>query len=492
MTLMRSFLPPMTGSMLPPATPEALDDNERAWVQFLDQRLTYQSISMKLSDAYYEGVQRIPDLGISVPPNLAHIRTVVDWARVCVDPIVARQVVQGFRLPGATEVDDDLWDIWQANNMDAESPLTYLDKLVYGRGYMIAGTGDDGDALITTESPLNVAMEHDPKTRKGIAAYQSFEESGEYRAALYLPNVNIYMSRQPDGRWEVTDRDQHGLGELAVVRFANRARTKSRDGRSEITPAIMSTIDSTCRTLLGMEIAREFYSVPHKWAVGVSQSDFVDKDGNPIPAWQATMSKFLALENDETGATPKVGQFTAYDPSTYTRIVDQYAQLMASFTSFPPAYFGNASSANPASADAIRVGEAGINRRADQANVECDDPQETVMRLAWRIRNGGKPAPKQMMRLETDWADTATATPAATTDAMTKQIQVGAVPATSDVVLKRLGYSAVERSRLEQDRKAAEGDALLARIAGQASQAPAAPGQPQQAALPAGGSQAGR
>lgn len=44
--------------------------------------------------------------------------------------------------------------------------------------------------------------------------------------------------------------------------------------------------------------------------------------------------------------------------------------------------------------------------------------------------------------------------PTAASDAITKQIAAGAVPATSDVTLKGLGYSAVDRQRLEQDRSA--------------------------------------
>jgi hypothetical protein len=63
---------------------------------------------------------------------------------------------------------------------------------------------------------------------------------------------------------------------VPVVRFPNRSRVRDREGRSEITPAIMNTTDSACRSLLGMEIAREFYSVPHRYVLGASESDFQD------------------------------------------------------------------------------------------------------------------------------------------------------------------------------------------------------------------------
>jgi hypothetical protein len=50
-------------------------------------------------------------------------------------------------------------------------------------------------------------------------------------------------------------------------------------GVSEITAAIMNTTDSACRSLLGMEIAREFYSVPHRFVLGVNEGHFIERAG---------------------------------------------------------------------------------------------------------------------------------------------------------------------------------------------------------------------
>src|SRR5699024_5164521 len=60
-------------------------------------------------------------------------------------------------------------------------------------------------------------------------------------------------------------------------------------------------------------------------------------------------------------------------------------------------------------------------------------------------------------RVSADWTDPAERAIGVLSDAVTKQASVGAVPPDSDVVLKRLGYSAVERKQLEEDRKRYEG-----------------------------------
>lgn len=463
-----SLLPPLPGTLLPPATPNGLSDDEQRLITGLSTKLSMLWPDMWLRDSYYNGEQRMQSLGISVPAQLASVRTVVDWPRICIDPLVQRCVNDGFRMPAQTDADSELTDLWHANDMDAEAPLTYLDALVFGRGYMIVGAPDyDGGApLITVESPANLALLWDPRTRRTTAAYQSYEVEGVFRAVLYLPDQTIAMSRdQSNSSWTVDNRDEHGFGQVPVVRYVNRARSANREGRSEISPAIMSTTDSACRSLLGMEIAREFYAIPHRYVLGATESDFVDAAGNQKTALDMAMNKFLALERDAEGNLPTVGQFTAFDPSVFTKIIDEHAQLMSSYTQFPPAMFGQTTTANPASADAIRVADNGIERRAAQVTRQFSRPAIETMQLAWRFANGGATLPAEMRLLTADWMNTATPTPAGTTDAMFKQAQMGAVPATSDVVLQALGWTERQRQRLEADRSVDAGASVLAELA---------------------------
>lgn len=464
-----SLLPPQAGVAIGAPQVPGLSDDEQRTVNGLSQRLSFQNNDAVLRYAYYDGQQRMHNLGISVPPQLAGVRTVVDWPRICVDPLVQRAVPDGFRLVGATDVDEELSLHWHENAMDAESPLSFLDSLVTGRGYMIVGAPDEpGDSpVITVESPANLAMAWDPRTRRTLFAYQSYEVEGVFRAVLYLPDETISMSRVYGGSsdWTVDYRDQHHFGEVPVIRFSNRSRSGDRDGRSEITAAIMNTTDSACRSLMGMEIAREFYSIPHRYILGASESDFVDAAGNPKTALDMAMNKFLAMERDEQGQLPQVGQFTAFDPSVFTKIIEEHAKLMSSYTGYPPSYFGQTATANPASADAIRVSENGLVRRAKQVQGQFSGPLRQVMKLVWRFAHDGALPPDEVRKMQVDWVDAATATPAATTDAITKQVAAGIIPAGSDVTLTRLGYSAIERLRLAEDSKVDAGSQLLAQLA---------------------------
>jgi hypothetical protein len=137
---------------------------------------------------------------------------------------------------------------------------------------------------------------------------------------------------------------------------------------------------------------------------------------------------------------------------------------------------GQHSDGNPASADAIRAGYEELTSRSRMKQNSLGDDHEDVMQLALMVKHGADKMPENAHRLETDWRNAAPETPAGTTDAISKQVAGGIIPPRSDVTLKRLGYSPVERQQLEDDWKTADGEAALEQI--RSAVKPTAPGQP--------------
>ena len=456
-----------------------LSEEEQGTATWLAQRLFSVRPYLELRGYYYDGMQRMQDLGISIPPQLKGLRTVVGWPAIGVDALVNRCIVEGFRYPGATDVDDDLMGIWQANDLDSESPLAHLDAFIYGRAYGIVGPGDEstqGEPLITYESPINMIAMFDARLRRVSSALQMYLDTsftsdmyGHEVAALYLPDKTIHMARQASNGhalaagWEIFDRDDHNLGFVPVARLANRQRLGNRDGQSEIRASWMNTVDSACRTLLGMEVGREFHIAPRRYALGVTEEAFQNADGTAKTAWDAYLNKVWMLERDENGELPQLGQFAGSDPQGYVKILDTYSSIMSGEMGVPPHMLGMHADGNPASADAIRSGYEELTSRARMKQVAFAGGHEELMRLALLVRGGEQP--ENVLRLETDWRNPAPETISGTSDAITKQIESGAIPATSDVTLKRLGYSPVERQRLADDRVVDQGQSMLQEIA---------------------------
>lgn len=451
-----------------------LSDDENALIARLDIHRSTLQPSLQLRDAYYDGNQLIRDLGIAIPPQVRGLSTVVGWPQIAVDTIAERLTVQGFRYAGKPHGDDTLNGIWQDNDLDEESDLAHLDALVYRGAFACCGMNDDGSPLVTVESLRHMTVLWDPRWRMIVAALRVYggDEFGQHlQATLYLPNQTIALSYEPNG-WIVDDqeiggrfvpgRDIHNFGEVPVARLANRQRVSERDGRSEITSQIMSLTDSACRTLLGLEVAREFFAAPQRWIMGASESSFVGPDGVKKTPWQTYIGRMLALEADDQGNLPTVGQFAAGDPAAYGKVMDVYRQEMSALTRLPPHMLGETTQ-NPASAAAITAAEHGLIKRIQQRQKAFSGGWETAMRLALRFANGGV-LPKDAARIETIWAPAATPTPAETTDAVTKQVGAGMISPLSDVGLERLGYSVEERALIAAENKTDMSEELVAAV----------------------------
>lgn len=458
-----------------------LSDDEQATVNKLQWRMQEAQPILIQREAYYDGEQPMRNLGIAIPPELEALRAAAGWPGIVVDTIDERLAVEGFRMGTSADADTELWDIWCANHMERESRLAHLDALMYGRGYVMVGTDDAGAPLITVESPVSMAAEFEVTTQRVTAALQAYEFYGDEAAALYLPDQTVHLVR-PQGRtWTVRERDQHNLGRCPVVMLANRARTRDRYGRSEITAELMSWTDMACRTLLRMEIAAEFFSSPQRYILGASESAFMEADGTPLDAWQTYIGRILALERDDEGNVPSVGTFTAADPAPHVAQLTALTKMVAGRTGVPQHLLGF-SADNPASAQGILAAESALDRRAESRQLALGPEWCEAQRLVLALLNDGK-VPAEASRIEVLWKPPQTPTPLETSQAIVAQVGAGAIPATSDVTLARLGYSAVERIRLAADRQKDAAQMALEQMANDIL----GPGSTEPAGAPVGG-----
>ena len=453
-----------------------LSEDELALVQMLRADMMRDRWALQLRDAYFNGEQLVRDLGISIPPQLKGLHTVIGWPRVGVESLEERLDLEAFRWADGAD-SSELAEIAEANDLFDEASLAHLDALVYGREYLSVGSGDCGTddcpPLISAESPLDMTLMWDARLRVGTAALRecaadAFIESGpeERMLVLYLPDQTVMCLPSESGGWEVVDRDMHNLGIVPVVRMANRQRTADRVGKSEITPEVMSITDAACRRLMGMEVAAEFFGAPQRYILGASESAFQDADGTAKSAWETYIGRVLALERDEDGQVPSVGQFAAHDPTGMTKIIDLYARIMSSQFGLPPHMLGYTTD-NPASADAIRSTEAKLVKRSERRIRRFGAAWQQAMRLALWVRDGEPP--DKARRIETVWRNPATPTVAAQVDATVKLVQAGVLPADSDVTLEMAGFTEAQRQRITVDRRrtaaAASAGGLMERLA---------------------------
>jgi hypothetical protein len=308
-----------------------------------------------------------------------------------------------------------------------------------------------------------MSAEYDARTMQVTAALQRYRFWGAQAAALYLPDQTVYMVCPEGGSWQVTERDEHNLGECPVTLLSNRGELEDLYGMSEITPEVMAITDTACRALLRMDIGAEFFSSPQRWVIGAAMTAFVDGDGNPLDAWQAYIGRLLALERDEEGELPSVGQFAANSPQPHIEVLQFYARLISAASRVPAQRLGMQTD-NPVSAEAIRASDAELDELARHKHETFGDAWAQHVRHALMIRHDGT-MPDAARQLEVMWASPSVPDPLVMSQAVLAQVQAGTLPPTSDVALEQLGYSPAERARIVADRIRAASKTDLAAIA---------------------------
>lgn len=433
---------------------------------------------LKDAKAYYEAQRRPDAIGVAVPPEMRSLLSHVGYPRLYVDSIAERQELEGFRIAGKEEADQELWDWWQANNLDIEATLGHTDALIYGRSYITIAAPDpkldlnvDPDVpMIRVEPPSALYAQVDPRTKavtQAIRAVYDEQGSAVIAATLYLPEQTVQWVRD-QGQWVVLQSVNHGLGVVPVVPIVNRTSLADLYGSSEITPELRSVTDAAARILMDMQGTAEIMAIPQRLLFGVKPEDLGVDPETGTQLYDAYIARILAFEDPDS----KAQQFTAAELRNFVEALDALDRKAAAYTGLPPQYLST-NSDNPASAEAIKSSESRLVKKAERKNKIFGGAWEDAMRIAYKVAKGGD-IPPDYYRMESVWRDPSTPTYAAKADAAVKLFANGLGVIPKERARIDMGYSIAER---EEMRVWDETDNPVAQMAGMLS--PTNPQQPQ-------------
>ena len=420
----------------------------------LDQRqarLTY------LSD-YYEGEQRLVYSSEKWQRAFGGLFTQFsdNWCALVVDAVEERLDVTGFRF-GDDTGDKDAWEIWQRNNLDADSQIAHTDALIYGVSYAMVWADAAGRAKIDVESAEQTIVDYVPGSRRERAAGLKRWQSGDnVFATLYMPDFLWKFQARSSSRstaaglgvagW--TAREVAGepwplpnpLGVVPIVPLVNRPRVHKRrnsatEGASEIAQVI-PVQDAINKLLLDMLVASEFGAFRQRWAVGLDIP--VDPTTNlPTEPFRAAVDRLWVSENPEV----RFGEFSATDLVPYVKSVEMLVQHVASQTRTPPHYFYL--SGQFPSGESIKSAETGLVAKARRKMRHLSESWEEVMRLAFAVEDDER---ADYTAAETIWGDPESRTEGEHVDATLKK---KALDVPIQQLWEDLGYSPqqIERFR---------------------------------------------
>lgn len=442
-------------------------------LQVLSAQLDRAIPLVDLYEGYYEGEQRLVQLGLAIPPELRRFIVIVNWPRIAVDAVEERLERRGFQLPGQRAADVGLWEGWLYNGLDELGPMGDRDALKFGRSYRILGANEEDPEfpLISVESPRECTVFRDPRTRRiqwGLKRYD-FVNGLAQSASLYSQFETWWLANR-NGQWEIVDYNRHDIGACMMTVSVNRPKIGlPHDGRplgtSEMADVIPVT-DAAARNLTNAQVAQETHAIPQRVVSGAAASDFVDPDtGKMLPVWQTYFGAVWAMTNPEARAS----QFEASDMQNFERMQDLYARQASAQSATPPNYFGLKAD-DAASADAIRSREARLNRKCERRIQTFSGCDKETLNIYTRIRDGEWNP--DMSRLRGLWENPATPTEAQKTDAVVKKYQTHIIP--REQAQLDLGYTPDEIANMAEMFAREANDPVIAQLAQSLANPPAA------------------
>lgn len=405
-------------------------------------------------EGYASGEPSLTALGMSLPPEMRQLQTVVNWPGTVVSAIAERQHVEGFRLAGDQHTSSRLDGLWTANNLAEESYAAHVEALVQGRAWVTVDHNPDNpdQPVIMAESADAITADRDPRTRKITAALRLWTDASGFGdetqlAAVYLPDSITYYASQ-NGKWLEYDEISLDFGTVPVIPMVNRPRLRSRCrpdawwGHSEMRDIIPIT-DAACRALTNLQGAQELLAVPVRFVFGAQSSDFVDAaTGKALSTWQAYLGRMNALADPQA----KVTQLSAAELSNFTNTIQAYAKMVSALSGVPLRYFGVSSDANPASAEAIQSDETRLVMRVNRQNTMCGSAWAQAMRIA--LKMSGDATVSDSTRIETVWSSPETPTFAAKAAALAQVWQAG-LPIPRSYVYDVLRFTPEQRAEAD-------------------------------------------
>lgn len=405
------------------------------------QKLDEPAAQYARLDAYYAGESPIAYLSPAAAEALDNrLRKVsVNIPRLLVDSVCERLRVIGF-----TGV--DIWNEWQATDLDQTSRICHREVLTLGSAWAIVWAGKFGEPVVTIESARQMAGLIDPGTRRLRYAIKRWEDDRRTYAIVYGPDEIVKYQAEQTGAtvhgFQVVDVIANPLGIPPVVRFANTSRLLDA-GCSEMSD-VLDLSDAAMKLVTDMLVASEMGARPRRFATGieVGQTPMLDSDGNPvidsegIPVMVGVSpipegSRALIAESPDA----KFGQLPGADLAGYENAIGVVMRMISAVSGLPEHMLGIGGD-NPTSADSIRASEAALTARAEMKQALFGQSWEDVARLMVAVRDGVDP---QQVEVQAQWADASTRSVAAEADSVTKLFAAGLLPAS--YALKRLGYS---------------------------------------------------
>lgn len=330
-----------------------------------------------LLDAYYEGEQATPSVGIDNIPDSVDPHVRCDWARKAVTSVSERVRMDGFSFEG-DYADASMARIAADNGVDAAFNRTVASELTHG--CMFATVQRDGARVSVRfhDADTSSATWDVASARVGAGFVLADAARTPWSASvvptqvnLHLPGRVVVLRRTGPASW-AAEPMATPLDRPMMEAFCFRPTGTKPFGQTRITRTVRYLVDEVERTLRYMAVSNALYAIPMMAATGLTDEAY---DEMTKSKWLMTCGSWFLATRDEYGNTPEVRQFAGVSPQPYVEAVQTYAKLFSGATGVPLNSLGVVQD-NPSSAEAIAASREDVCVAAE----DCIESNRASMR----------------------------------------------------------------------------------------------------------------
>ena len=401
----------------------------------------------RLKMRYYNGKNVLKDFGISIPPQLLNVETIVGWPQKAVDAMAVRCRFDGFTAStDAAQAALDAVD--ERSRLRVKYRQATQSTLIHSCSFATVTLGEDGRSRIDFYSAERAAARWDDA--KGRIAYgmvvDEFEDGVPSEITLYTENAAVHVWSTGAGFWDWYAQP-YSMGRPTMEAFVYRPTFTKPFGQSRINRAVMSITDSAVREALRTEISAEFFTSPQKYLLGADENAFAQKT-----KWEAYIGNIFAVGRDENGDLPTFGQLSQGSMQPHTDYMRSLAARFSGETNVPISTLGIVHD-QPASAEAIYAANEPLIIECEDFN---DSARESIKTLAMMAIAGEMDVPldelpDEMTDFTPNFRNPAMPSVVSQTDAMVKIASVVPGFAGTDVFFEQIGFAEDMRKKAESE-----------------------------------------